>query len=168
MIQTFSLADPDISVQKPSGNLTIELVPGNRWGTNLRTILSKAEWDKLRKVCYATAQNQCEICGGKGIRHPVEAHEVWHWDDVKITQRLVRLIALCPSCHDVKHIGRAFAIGHGPRALGHLAKINGWTMRQARDCYDQAMVQWHAKSNIPWKLDLSWLETQGLRVPVQK
>ena len=34
-------------------------------------------------------------------------HEVWDYDDARRVQRLVRLIALCPACHEVKHLGLA-------------------------------------------------------------
>jgi len=52
--------------------LTIELVPKTCWYTNLRSELPKSKWDKLRKKSYQEADYKCQICGGKGNRHPVE------------------------------------------------------------------------------------------------
>lgn len=57
--------------------LQIELVPSTAFGENLRKLLTKTEWDKVRKAVYKRAGYKCEICGGKGEKHPVEAHEEW-------------------------------------------------------------------------------------------
>src|SRR3972149_12027864 len=93
--------------------LTIELVPGTTWFSNLRSILPKEDWDALRRPAYRLAGYRCEICGGRGDRYPVAAHEVWKYDVRKHIQRLIRLIALCPACHEVKHIGLAGGRGRG-------------------------------------------------------
>src|SRR5688500_7037485 len=95
-------------VSKP---LTIELVPAPCWWMNLRAILPGAEWDALRLAVGEVAGSCCEVCGGVGPRHPVEAHEVWEWSQESSVQRLLRLVALCPPCHVVKHAGRAQLLG---------------------------------------------------------
>ena len=74
--------------------LTVELVPRGQWGANLRSELPKKDWDRLRREQYKKAGYVCEICGGKGSRHPVECHEIWHYDEDTNTQRLDGLIAL--------------------------------------------------------------------------
>lgn len=145
--------------------LIVELVPSQCWGVNLHEILSRTDWDKLRRTCYDLAGNKCELCGGVGRRHPVEAHEVWAYDEQTHTQSLQRLIALCPSCHEVKHIGRAFAVGFGQRALSHLAMVNGWTKQKALEHKNAAMVQWKERSSHAWTTDLSWLEGKGVTIP---
>jgi hypothetical protein len=51
------------------------------------------------------AGHRCELCGGVGGSnrgHTIECHEVWDYDDRTWVQRLVRLTALCPACHEVK------------------------------------------------------------------
>lgn len=93
--------------------LTVDLVPRSQWGANLAQALKGARWDTLRKETYRRAGGRCEVCGGVGSRHPLEAHEVWEYDEESGIQRLVRLIALCPACHEVQHIGRAGTIGRG-------------------------------------------------------
>lgn len=170
MMQIKSLTSPgtvlQVSVKPRVGPpVLIELVPGNRWGVNLRAILTKATWDRLRTRCYATAGHFCEICGGVGRRHPVEAHEVWLWDEVAKVQKLERLIALCPNCHEVKHAGRAVALGNVSRVLSHMVQVNGWTAVQARAHLDASMIEWRRKSGIDWTIDLSWLQGQGVPVP---
>jgi len=82
--------------------LTVELVPSTCWYTNVRSNVSKAVWDRLRGEVAADAGNRCEVCGGRGRRWPVECHEMWDYDDDRKIQRLERLVALCPACHEVK------------------------------------------------------------------
>jgi hypothetical protein len=137
--------------------LTIELVPRGQWGSNLRSELKRSEWDKLRKECYSLAGYKCEICEGKGRRWPVEAHEIWDYDENTKTQRLLGLIALCPPCHEVKHIGRANATGNGPRAERQLMKVNGWTESDAAHYIDDAFEVWMRRSQENWTLDISWV-----------
>ena len=104
--------------------LTIELVPKTIWYSNLRSELSKAEWDRLRKIAYRKADYHCEICGGQGPKWPVECHEIWEYDDQNSVQTLKGLTAICPDCHRVKHIGRAQIMGEYDLALKHLMKVN--------------------------------------------
>jgi len=138
--------------------LTIELVPRGQWGANLRSELKKSEWDKLRKECYAKAGYRCEVCGGKGSRWPTEAHEIWDYDEKTKVQRLDGLIALCPSCHEVKHIGRANATGNGQRAMRHLMRVNSWAESDAKHYIDAAFETWMKRSGEEWTLDISWVE----------
>lgn len=136
--------------------LTIELVPKTAWFNNLRSYLSKSEWDKVRKKCYAEAGYKCEICGGKGHKHPVECHEVWDFEDGKIT--LKGLIALCPSCHEVKHIGLASLRGRGHIALKHFMKVNNIPQHVAEKYVEEAFALYRERSKRQeWELDVSYL-----------
>lgn len=143
------------SVDEPK--LTIELVPSTAWGENLRSILTKPMWDRLRKRTYRQANFQCEVCGGKGLKWPVECHEIWHYDDGQHTQTLQGLIALCPPCHQVKHIGFAHIQGKGDEARAHLARVNGWSQSQASLYIGEAFEQWNERSAFEWTLNLDWL-----------
>lgn len=138
--------------------LTLDLVPSSSWYDNLRSRLKPAEWDRLRKATYAAAGHRCEVCGGKGRRHPVEAHEIWEYDDANRVQRLGGLVALCPDCHGVKHFGRSQAVGKGAQALAHLMRVNGWSADQAWDHIRQAFETWQRRSEVEWTLDLSWVD----------
>ena len=106
--------------------LTIESVPTTCWFSNVRDHVSAAAWKKIALVVAKEAGSRCEICGGRGHRHPVECHEVWFYDDKTLTQKLVRLIALCPRCHEVKHIGLAKRRGRLNKALEHMAGLKSW------------------------------------------
>lgn len=137
--------------------LVAELVPSSTWGWNLRSELTGKGWDAIRKATYDLAKNVCEVCGGVGSKHPVECHERWLYDDRKKVQRLIGLEALCPSCHEVRHIGRAMTVGRGGDAFIHMARINGWTLEEVKAHVDAAMKVWQNRSRFPWNLDLSWL-----------
>ena len=137
--------------------LTIELVPSTSWGSNLRSMLKRSQWDKLRKAQYAKANHVCEICGGKGKRHPVECHERWSYNEIDFIQKLDGLIALCPACHRCKHPGNTHRIGLGHLIEPHLMKVNGWTKEQAQQAQGFAFMEWEVRSNSEWTVNIDWL-----------
>lgn len=145
--------------------LTIELVPTTCWYSNVRSEVSTAEWDYLRRGCYSRARWVCEVCGGQGPKWPVECHEVWRYFDTTHVQKLVRLIALCPACHEVKHIGRAEATGRGEAALRHLMQVNEWSRSRAQAYIQRSYGKWNDRSEFEWELDISWLEKRLDRIP---
>jgi hypothetical protein len=142
--------------------LTIELVPSTSWFTNLRSLMTERQWDFVRQACYVKARHRCEICNGRGAKHPVECHEVWEYDDKRNTQTLLRTIALCPDCHKVKHIGLQMKIGmHAfERSLTHFMHVNELTAEQAEEYVMMAFAQHHARSQREWTLDVSWIERE--------
>lgn len=99
-------------------------IPPENHGKNLRSMLPTDDWDILRTDCYMRSKYVCEICGGKGKEHPVEAHEEWEFNTKDRIQRLVKISALCPDCHLVKHIGRAEHIGKFDKAFKHFCRVN--------------------------------------------
>jgi len=137
--------------------LTIELVPKNNWYINVRSEVSKEEWDILRRESYREANYVCEVCGGKGEKHPVECHEVWDYQEKNHIQKLIRLISLCPLCHKVKHIGRTQVMGEYDIALKHLRKVNKMTKKEAENYIKEAFNLWGKRNNYDWKLDLTFL-----------
>jgi hypothetical protein len=145
--------------------LSIELVPKTCWFSNVRDHVSKEEWDRLRKDCYKKAGYVCEICGGTGNKHPVECHEIWEYDNEKFTQTLKGLISLCPSCHEVKHIGLANLRGRIEEAKNHLAKVNGWSLEATSEGYiNNAVNMFMWRSNHEWTLNLDWLKGYGVDI----
>lgn len=142
--------------------LTIELVPRPTWEWNARSELTKSQWDRVRRKIYLAAGHRCEVCGGKGSRHPVECHERWVYDETKdpAVQTLIGLEALCPKCHMVRHIGNTIRLGLGDVAVAHMVKVNGITRDQALGMIDQAMTVWQRRSARTWVLDIVWLQSQ--------
>jgi hypothetical protein len=145
--------------------LSVELVPSTSWGANLRSLLSQDAWDRLRRFAYRRAGYRCEVCGGRGSAHPVECHELWEFDDAARVQRLVGLVALCPGCHAVKHLGRTMVEGDSEAALARLGRINGWSETDV-DAYVELVFDiWSVRSDVEWRLDLGWLARHGIQPP---
>lgn len=144
-----------------SPKLTVELVPSTAWGDNLRSILTKDMWDTLRKRAYKKARYRCEVCFGKGPKWPVECHERWKYDDTNKIQTMTGLIALCPDCHSVKHLGFAHIQGKGERAREHLASVNQWSQSTASQYIGMVFEQWEERSKHDWDLNLDWLGSQS-------
>jgi hypothetical protein len=137
--------------------LTVELVPKTCWWSNLRSLADRRTWERIRRQAYLQAEYRCEICGGVGLQHPVECHEVWRYEETTHTQILVRMIALCPACHEVKHMGLAGIRDRGKIARAHLATVNGWSGEQVVAHVAEAFAIYGRRSKLSWKLDLSGL-----------
>jgi hypothetical protein len=142
--------------------LTIELVPSTAWYSNVRSNVSTEEWDKIRKKSYAKANHKCEICGdvgtNQGVKHNVECHEIWEYDDQKHTQTLAGLISLCPYCHKTKHAGLASIKGETAIVINQLMKVNGMSEKEAITYMQEAFRIHTNRSQFQWKLDISYLE----------
>ena len=152
--------------------LAVELVPSTCHFSNVRSTVTLAEWDKIRFLSYAAANNKCEICGdtgkNQGYKHNVECHEIWDYDDENHVQTLVGLISLCPTCHQVKHIGRAIAIGKQEVCFQQLVKINKWTEEQARQHVLASFDLHKERSKHQWKLDLSLLTLEPYSIKLKE
>lgn len=142
--------------------LTIELVPATCFFSNVRSMVSKDDWDKLRKESYKKARHRCEICGGKGDKWPVECHEVWSYHDDKKIQKLERLNALCPPCHAVKHIGLASIRGEKENAIKHMMTVNDISRPETIKLIDEAFLLWNERSKYEWDVDLTFLRDAGV------
>lgn len=146
----------------PRQQLTIELVPKGCWFRNLRAVLVKDDWDQVRKQAYREAGYQCEICGGRGDKWPVECHEVWEYDERESIQRLTRLSALCPDCHHVKHWGYAHKKGNTQECYNHIEFVNGWNHDQAQQHVREEFERWVKRSEIEWGFDITALSRYGI------
>jgi len=138
--------------------LEIELIPRTTFFTNVRSLVTPGEWDIIRKKCYSLAGYRCEICNGKGTKWPVECHEIWDYNYDTEVQKLIGLIALCPSCHEVKHIGLAKVKGRYNIALKHLMSINNISKSEAEKQVTKAFSIWESRNQVQWKLDTSFLK----------
>ena len=136
--------------------LSIELVPRGAWFRNLRSLLPVEQWNSLRKATYRRVGYRCEICLGKGTRHPVECHEKWEYDDKHHIAKLIGLYGLCPACHECKHIGLAQVKGRLHQARKHLADVNGVSEDEAAMMIYDAFQVWERRSEHDWDVDISW------------
>ena len=151
--------------------LTVELVPKTCWWSSVRTTVKKEEWDKIRFISYEAAGHKCEICGdtgkNQGYKHNVECHEIWEYDDENKIQKLIGLISLCPTCHQVKHIGRAIAIGKHQEAYNQLAKVNKWTKQQVEQHILESFEIHRERSKYEWDLDISILTEEPYEIKLK-
>lgn len=157
---------------KSKPKLTVELIPSTCHFSNVRSTVTPAEWDKIRFISYAAADNKCEICGdhGKlqGYKHFVECHEIWDYDDLNHAQTLTGLISLCPICHQVKHIGRSIAIGKQDVCFQQLAKVNKWSQKEIEEHISSSFELHKERSKHQWSLDLSLLTTEPYNIVLKK
>lgn len=137
--------------------LCFELVPDSCWYSNLRSILSPAQWDVVRKDAYARADGKCMICGAPCRR--LEAHERWEYDEENAVQKLKDVVAVCVKCHEVIHIGRTTLMGREREAEEHFMKVNSCSYAEYRSALGKANEDHRRRNRIPeWKLDLRWLQ----------
>jgi hypothetical protein len=156
--------------------LKIELVPRTAWYTNIRSILTKNEWDIVRHACYKNAGHVCEICGdvgtNQGRRHKVECHEIWEYNDETRVQKLTGFISLCPNCHMVKHAGLAISQNKGKQVIDHLVRINGCHINEAVEDITDALEMFVIRSGTKWYTDMEYLtqfmEEHGITRPTIK
>lgn len=141
--------------------LTVELVPSTAWYTNVRSNVTRKEWDILRKASYEKAGHKCEICGGKGkeqgYSHDVECHEIWEYDDINKIQKLIGLISLCPICHKVKHFGLAQINGEAELAMEQIMKVNQINEEECKKYLHNVFVIWFERSRYKWTLDITYV-----------
>ena len=141
--------------------LTIELVPKTAWYINVRSEVSKSEWDRIRKKCYRKANNKCEICGdigkNQGVLHYVECHEIWEYNDENHKQTLMGFIALCPYCHKCKHVALATITGHYEIVVEQLMKVNNMSRQQVEEYIEKSFEVWHLRNQFEWEMDISYV-----------
>ena len=132
------------------------MIPRNSWYSNLRNILPKNEWDKIRKMVYKHYNYSCAICKGSG---PLHAHESWVYDYDESKQTLKDILALCYLCHMSQHLGyvQVKLIPSGELTMEelelHWMRVNkGKTKKEFEDHKYLAFELWEIRSLISWKV----------------
>ena len=139
--------------------MRIDLIPETSWGCNVRALMPKADWKAFaRKHVYAVTGRVCIVCGGRGPQWPVEADEVWRFDDNTHVQTLHRILPLCPACHEVRTAGFATSQGRYENVARHLAFIDRIPVAQARRTIDKALKKWERRSMREWRIDYSHMQ----------
>ena len=87
-------------------------MPSTCWLSNVRSYMSDHFWRKLSRGDRGGERSALPgVQQAAGVSHAVECHEAWLYDDARRVQMLLRLEALCPMCHAIKHLGRTIARG---------------------------------------------------------
>ncbi len=139
--------------------LTIELVPSTCWYKNIRAVVSRDEWDVIRRKTYKEAGGKCSVCHSKVKLY---CHEVWCYDDVRYIQRLVGFIALCNLCHMVKHLGYAGVLAMQGKLkydslIGHFTRVNECSVEEFEQHRQTAFDVWEKRSEHEWITEMSLL-----------
>lgn len=145
----------------PDGTLrlTIELVPKRCWYSNMRQVLTREEWDELRRRVYAEYQQRCGICSAwRGPGSWLHCHERWSYDDRAHVQRLEGFMALCEWCHLVKHIGLFPLLTREERVrfeqvVQHFLRVNGCDHATFDQHYRAAFRLWGERNRHVWRTD---------------
>jgi hypothetical protein len=135
--------------------LTIELVPETSWCNNVRNTVSKSVWDNIRKKAYSEYHNKCGICSASG---QMSCHEIWDYDDTTHTQRLRGFIALCNSCHMIKHFGMAGILAEEGKLdlnklIRHFIIVNNCDSKEFEKHKNQAFDTWRKRSQYEWTIN---------------
>ena len=136
--------------------LDIELVPTPLWGESLYRLLTRTQWDKIRKPALDRAAGRCEVCGAASLR--LICHEQWHYDHVTGVRTLTGIQAVCQPCSSVMHIGRAGIIAtEGVLDLqdvyDHFMQVNGIDWPTAQKAIDAAYTLHRTRSKQNWTTD---------------
>ncbi len=140
--------------------LSIELVPSTSWYNNLRKVVTKEEWNKIRRKSYKDAGHKCAICGAKG---KLNCHEVWSYNDETHVQKLEGFTALCDLCHHVKHIGLSGILAMKgeldmEEVIEHFMKVNSSDRKTFESHRNAAFKEWEERSTHDWQVDLGRYE----------
>ncbi len=149
------------------GGLFVDLIPSSCWFTNVRSCVSERDWERIRRVVRARADQRCEACG-TGFDHSQqqvpEVHERWEYDPDRLIQALRRLICLCNACHSATHMGLAQIKGLAAEATAHLQRVNVWSPQEAHQHIAEAFKVWRERSASSWELDLTMLTSAGVQI----
>jgi hypothetical protein len=145
---------------KPS----IRMVPGPLWGMNLRRMLPKSHWNKIRQNLIAECGLKCQTCGKVETESSrIYAHEEWAYETTRspAIARLVSLKLSCWHCHAVEHFG---ATGNmvlsgelTERAvedtIHHFCRLNQVGREAFQTYLADAKAEWMRLSELKWKID---------------
>jgi len=94
-------------------------VPKPLHGLAPRTLMSKKDWDIIRREAYAKNNYHCWACGVhkeydmaklRFVEESLDCHEFYSIDYEAKTSTLVEFVAVCKSCHNYIHSGRMNAL----------------------------------------------------------
>ena len=145
---------------KPS----IRMVPGPLWGMNLRRLLPKSRWNKIRQGLIAERGLKCETCGKvENESSRIYAHEEWDYE-TKRSSGIARLVGLklsCWHCHAVEHFGATGNMvlsGELSRravedTIEHFCRLNGVDRQTFQAHLAEAKAEWMRLSQLKWTVD---------------
>jgi hypothetical protein len=137
--------------------LKIEMVPSSSWNQNLKNILKKDMWDKIRKSMIRKYAYRCAICGKR--EKALQAHEVWDYKEQNHIQKLVDIVPLCALCHGVKHIGfTSLKQQDKEKFIRHFMRVNHCDRVLFQKHLASEIKKFEKRSRFDWQLDIGQLK----------
>lgn len=134
--------------------LYVDLIPSSSFGHNVRAMVTKTQWNAIRKIVIDRCGRRCECCG-RICDKRIDVHERWHFDEPTRVQALVRLVGLCVACHEATHYGLAVVRGRDRFARRHLMRVNGWSEEKTDVHIHEAFEVHKARSQFAWMPDVA-------------
>lgn len=147
--------------------IRFEFIPKHQNYKNVRSYLqfknsNFSDWKKIRDTIENRYKNKCCICQltsqdfDERETTLTQCHEVWHFDDIKHIQKLMKLESLCVRCHQIKHINRF----HKDETIKNMllkqyAELNNISIEQANKDYEFATAEKKRLNEEIFILDLS-------------
>ena len=139
-------------------------MPRPLWGVNLRRLLPKSQWQKMRQELIRERGLHCQTCDTIETESKrIFAHEEWEYETTysPAVAHLKRLVLSCWHCHAVEHFG---ATGNmvlsgelTPKAIEHTIEHFCRVNRVQRDAFDahrlEARAEWLLRSKLEWIVD---------------
>lgn len=140
------------------------MVPGPLWGGNLRKMLPKSRWTKIRQGLVAERGLTCQTCGKVETEsRRIFAHEEWEYETgcVPAIAHLVGLKLSCWHCHSVEHFGATSNMVLSGElteraiedTIEHFCKLNGVGRVEFDAHHARAKSEWLRLSELTWEVD---------------
>jgi hypothetical protein len=75
------------------------------------------------------------------------------------------LVAVCPACRGVKHLGRSYVEGRGDEAVDQLTAVHGSSAERAKAYAGLVLEIWKLRNACLSALDPSWLAGLDVATP---
>jgi len=131
-----------------------EPIPKPLWGHSAYQLLRRgAKWQHIRRDSLQAAGLRCAVCGAKD--ETLSCHGTWSYDETLSVSTLTGFIILCTACAAATNIGRAMRYGQGELALTQLAKVNGVSLKEAKNLAAEAMKLWRGRNAKSWRISVA-------------
>jgi hypothetical protein len=143
-------------------SLSIEMVPAPLQRHNLRSLLGKTGWQKLREQRLEQHDSRCQVCSAETSSPQV--HEEWDYDlqNSLAVAKLSTLQVRCFWCHAVEHLGWFETVfcrtardpeGAWESLVEHYCTTNRATRHEFETAHRRAYARWQRLSNLSWTID---------------
>ncbi|MBN6739031.1 hypothetical protein JKG47_00440 [Acidithiobacillus sp. MC6.1] len=144
-----------------------DLIPVSAHGTSLASLLTKKDWDAIRKPLIENRSYTCEACGRRQSKG-LNAHEIWEYHlperskqgcSRQGVQRLAEIKILCHKCHIMYHLAFAGLKGQWEETIDRLMCLHRWDTSRTETFLGAVDARKDSFNLYSWILDLSIVQT---------